>query len=182
MVVGASVAVFLLLDRINDPVERRVLVLARDVAPGTILGDADLKETTVRGSIDFAAVAAGDRREVRGLAARTALFRNSLLTRSSLSERETLSAGQAVVAVVLREGRSPSPRTGDTVVAVAPAGATGTAADAARPFQQRAVVRSIREGPGSGETTVYLLVNGEQAAINLSVAAATAPVSLVLVP
>lgn len=39
-----------------------------------------------------------------------------------------------------------------------------------------------RDGPGSGETTAYLLVNSEVAAVNISVVAATAPVSLVLVP
>lgn len=182
VIVAASLALFLLLSRINDPVQRQVLMLARDVAPGAVLGEADLKETTVRGSTTFGTVTTADRPEVVGLAARTALFENTLLTRSALSEREQLATGQAVVAVVLKEGRSPSPRSGDTVVVVAPPGATGTAVDAAKPFQQRAIVRSIRDGPGSGETTVYLLVNSEVAAVNISVVAATAPVSLVLVP
>ena len=182
VVVAASLALFLLLNQINEPAQRQVLMLSRDVAPGSVLEDRDLLETTIRGSVGFAAVSAADRREVRGLSTRTALFKDSLLTRSALRERERLSPGEAVVSVVLRAGRSPSPRSGDTVLAVAPPGATGSAVDVARPFQQRAVVRSVRDGPGSGETTVFLLVNSEQAAVNISVAAATAPVSLILVP
>lgn len=182
IIIAASLALFLLLSRINDPVQQQVLMLARDVAPGAVLAEGDLKEATIRGSSSFATVTTTDRREVIGLAARATLFKNTLLARDALTERDRLPAGQAVVAVVLKGGRSPSARSGDTVLVVAPAGATGTALGAAQPFQQRAVVRSIRDGPGSGETTAYLLLNSEAAAVNVSVAATTAPVSLILVP
>jgi len=182
VVVAASISLFLLLDRINAPVEQQVLVLAHDVAPGTVLSDSDLTETTVRGSIGFAAISAADRSQVRGLAARITLFKGTLLTKDALSERERLAPGQAVVSIVLRAGRSPSLRSGDTIIVVAPPGSTGTAADVARAFQQPAVVRNVKDGPGSGESTVILLVNGQQAAVNLSVVASTAAVSLILVP
>lgn len=182
VVIAASLALFLLLSRINDPVQRQVLMLARDVAPGTVLTEGDLKEATIRGSTSFSTVAVADRAQILGLASRAILFKDTLLAKESLTERERLPAGQAIVSVVLKGGRSPSARSGDTVLVVAPAGATGTAVDAGKPFQQRAVVRSVRDGPGSGETTAYLLVGSESAAVNLSVAATTAGVSLILVP
>ncbi|MEW6470914.1 MAG: SAF domain-containing protein [Actinomycetota bacterium] len=128
-----------------------VLAVAKDVAPGDAIGDADLRDVELSVGPGIKAIPASDRKTVVGQRAAVALAPGSLLTRSQLAAGPRLAAGEALVPVALASGRFPPELgPGDTVAVVA------TAPGGSALFDTTQQTMVTHDGSSSGTTPVLV--------------------------
>lgn len=176
---------------------KRTLVLAvsKDVAPGQVVSDADLRDVELSVGPGIKPIPASDRKAVLGQRAAVALAPGSLLTRSQLASGPRLAEGEALVPVALATGRFPSELgAGDTVAIVAttlggsePFGAqqAGAGQDAgasgSSPVLAQGRVVSVRQESAPTQGAVISLVVDDKAAPAVLAASAAGRVGLLLV-
>lgn len=173
-----------------------VLGVAKDVAPGQVVGDGDLRDVEISAGPGIKMVPASERKSVVGQRAAVALAPGSLLARSQLATGPRLAPGEALVPVALPAGRFPPELgPGDTVAVVATAGASGAAFDAqpspaasqeanaqaATPVLVQAKVLSVREETAPTRGALISLVVSNATAPAVLAASAAGRVGLLLV-
>jgi hypothetical protein len=145
-----------------------VLAVAREVPPGQVLTEQDLREVRVAADAGVALVPSGERDAVVGRFAAVRLLPGSLLPPSAVTPQPIPPPGYVKVGLRLRPGQVPaeplSPGDLVAVVAASPEGGSGagdTAASGAEPGEllvEEATVFGQRATEGSGDTIVSLIV------------------------
>lgn len=172
-----------------------VLAVARDVAPGEVISDADLRDIELSAGAGIKAVPASERKAVVGQRAAVALAPGSLLARSQLASSPRLAAGEALVPVALPAGRFPSelgPGDRVAVVATAPGGsalfdgaqqplAQDSGSSGASPVLVQAKVLSVRTETAPTRGALISLVVDDKSAPAVLAASAAGRVGLLLV-
>lgn len=173
-----------------------VLALAKDVAPGEPISDADLRDVELSAGPGIQAIAASERKTVVGQRAAVALAPGSLLARSQLASGPKLAAGEALVPVALPAGRFPPELgPGDTVAVVAtapggsalfdagqqPLGAQDASGSGNSPVLVQAKVLSVREETAPTRGALISLVVDDKSAPAVLTASAAGRVGLLLV-
>ena len=185
LLVLASVVVFWQVDLRHDP-RQAVLAVARPVAAGQVITEADLRTVRVAGDSGLQLLAAAERDRVVGRSAAVPLSAGSLLTGEQVGPVAWPPPGQAVMAVAVKPGRAPaglSPGARVVVLVVPPqsAGAPAAAPNAAvgvfAGVRAMATVVSVAQGTDQGSTQVVSLLLSAEAAEQ--VASASGDVSLV---
>jgi hypothetical protein len=161
-----------------------VLAVARPVAAGQIIGDADLVVVRISSEGALQPIAASDRPKVVGRVAALPLAPGSLLSSSQVgSNSVALQQGQAVVGMALKANQLPTAlRAGDRVVVI-DTGAKQAGQDL-RPVTlgDSALVYAVGTRPDTtGATFVSLNVDAASAS-TIATAAAANRVSLILLP
>jgi SAF domain len=162
-----------------------VLAVARPVAAGQVIHDSDLR--VVRVSADgIDTISEADRSAVVGHVAAVPLVPGGLLIRSEMGSAASLTAGQAVVGLALKDGQLPlGLRPGDRVLVVDTGARTPAAGGSvpARSFGDRVVgtVVSVQPASSSSGVTVVSLQLAEADASGVAAAATAGQVSLVQV-
>src|SRR4051794_37294053 len=134
LIVGFALSGALLVSRAGDTTE--VLVAARAVPAGHVIGPADVAAARLSGSVR--AIAAGDLRTVVGNSAAVGLVGGQVLNRDMLTTAAVPAPGKSMVGLALRPGQLPADGLGigDRVQAIAIPAATdpavGAPADAAK--------------------------------------------------
>jgi hypothetical protein len=157
------------------------LAVARSVAAGQVIAEADLSVVRVANSSDLQLLPAGQRAQVVGRTAAVPLATGSLLTAGQLGETAWPPAGQAVIAVPVKPGRAPAALTAGTRVVVlisqpTAQSATGAGNGSAVKRATATVVSAVEGGDQAGGQLVTLLLDTRQAE---TVAAASGEVALV---
>jgi hypothetical protein len=174
-----------------------VLGVAKDVAPGQVIGDGDLRDVEISAGPGIKMVPAAERKTVVGQRAAVALAPGSLLARSQLATGPRLAPGEALVPVALPAGRFPPELgSGDTVAVVATAGGSAAPFDAAQqssfapqdgsapagaPVLVRAKVLSVRQETAPTRSALISLVVSNAMAPAILAASAAGRVGLLLV-
>jgi hypothetical protein len=173
-----------------------VLAVARDVAPGEVISDADLRDIELSAGAGIKAVPASERKAVVGQRAAVALAPGSLLAHSQLASSPRLAAGEALVPVALPAGRFPSelgPGDKVAVVATAPGGsalfdgaqqplaAQDSGSSGASPVLVQAKVLSVRIETAPTRGALISLVVDDKSAPAVLAASAAGRVGLLLV-
>lgn len=145
-----------------------VLVVAREVAPGDVIEDADLIDAAVSLDPALKPLRAGERDKVVGKRAAVALVPGALLSRGQVTDRALVEKGEQLVGIGLKTSQLPTTRlsAGDAVLVVfTPAeGAenrdgTGTDTQAPAPKTVSARVVSVGEKQqATGEVVVDVAV------------------------
>lgn len=125
LVVACAAGVVVLTQQLGE--RQPVLVVARPVAAGQLLADADLAEARVAAEAGVAVIPASARRQVVGRQAAVDLRPGSLLTEQLLGHAEVPAAGEAVVALSVKPGRYPPRLAAGASVLVVPVVSDGTA-------------------------------------------------------
>jgi hypothetical protein len=165
-----------------------VLALARDVAPGQVLANADLRIVTVSADPSLQPVGAGQLQQVVGQTARTNLAAGTLLSAAQLGEPLAARPGEAVVGLALKAGRYPAGlRVGDKVVVVIdipPSDSTrAEGSPLGSPIGEARVLSVTRPTENSGNASSLIsIVVPEQIGPSVAGGSAADRVSLVLVP
>ncbi len=161
-----------------------VLAVARDVAAGQVIRDADLKQVLVPEVEGVHTIAARERASTVGRTAAVRLVAGSLLSPEQITTGAGIDPASAVVGAVLKAGQYPiGLRAGDKVLAVAmPSDAEVAAGTDASPAQISATVVAIEETSSvDRDLSISLAVNPADAAV-LAVAGAKSRIALVLAP
>lgn len=155
-----------------------VLVVARPVAAGAVVGEADLRDVDLSPAPGVATVAASKRGAVVGRRAAAPLAAGMVLSDALLASGAQLAAGEAVVPLSLGVGRVPvEVGPGDRVAVMA--SATG-ALDSSGGGGVLAEGRVLSIGATANDATVVSLVVAEGSAASVMAAAAKGAVGLVL--
>ena len=153
-----------------------VLAVARPVAAGAVIADADLTVVRIVPDPALPVVPASERSTVVGQVAAVPLAPGSLLTATQLGTAVDPPPGQSVIAVGVKTGRAPVSALAagaSVLVLVIPTGSDATAPA----VQAAAVVRSVELTDSAGVTVVTLQLASEAA---VRIASATGEVALVL--
>lgn len=155
------------------------LAVARPVAAGHALVDADLREVEVRAGPGVALVSAARRSALIGRRPATPLVAGALLSEAQLAPDRALEPGTVIAAVALKAGQfPPGLMTGDRVdVVVTTAESTGEVL--ARGARVSGVVAASGAG---GQAAVVSLVVADAVGPDLVAAAGTGQVGLLLAP
>ncbi|MFD8756046.1 flagella basal body P-ring formation protein FlgA [Kitasatospora sp. NPDC059577] len=167
---------------------KAVVALAKPVAEGAVITDADLTEASI--TLDPAAIKpilAVDRSTVVGKRAANSLHAGALVTKEDLTDAPLIAAGQQLVGVLLKPGQLPStPLTPGLAVLVvstpgedSAAGAAANAANAAPPATMKAKVVRVGDPETTGSRTVDLAVAGTDGPA-LAARAATGRIALIV--
>jgi hypothetical protein len=180
LLVVATVVTFWQVD-LRRHAQDSFLAVARSVAAGQVIAEADLSVVRVANSSDLQLLPAGQRSEVAGRTAAVPLAAGSLLTAGQLGETAWPPAGQAVIAVPVKPGRAPAALTAGTrvVVLVSQSTAQTAASNGGAGAAKRAtatVVSAVEGGDQAGGQLVTLLLDVRQAE---TVAATSGEVALV---
>jgi hypothetical protein len=159
-----------------------VLALARAVTLGQVLTSADLRQVEVGVDADVPTIPGSQLSSAAGQTAAISLPAGALLTRSELGAAQIPSAGQAVVAVLLKPGQfPPSLSTGAHVlVVIAPASGTSQAAPAPTASGWEAAVVDVQVLDNEQGTVASLSL--AQASARQVAAIPSGQLDLVLVP
>jgi hypothetical protein len=179
LLVVATVVTFWQVD-LRRHAQDSFLAVARSVAAGQVIAEADLSVVRVANSSDLQLLPAGQRAQVVGRTAAVPLAAGSLLTAGQLGETAWPPVGQAVIAVPVKPGRAPAALAAGTRVVVLISQPTAqTAGDGGAGAAKRAtatVVSAVEGGDQAGGQLVTLLLDARQAE---TVAAASGEVALV---
>lgn len=140
-----------------------VLAAARDLAPGQVITDADLKVVHVAAGPGVALVPAAQRASLIGQRTAVGLPPGSLLTPAAMRAGPAVSAGSTVIGTVVKPGQYPiGLREGDevTVLVAAPAAGSNTAGSASG---VDAVIVAVSTRTGPEGTAVALAVPAAEA-------------------
>lgn len=167
---------------------RAVLAVARQVDPGQVIGDRDLREVRISSDPGLAPIAADTRASVVGRVADVRLVPGTLLTRAELTDGPALARGMALVGAVLKPGQYPlGLRVGDRVVLVA---ATSSSTGASGGTDQRssatsnlpeATVAALERTAGASDTVAVSLIVSALDAPALADAGAAGRLELVVI-
>lgn len=157
-----------------------VLVLARHVAEGTVIGEGDLTEALIAPDNRLSSVRSSERSRFVGRIAATDLLPGTNVTEASVSREPAVPAGRVLVGVALRDGRFPTGlRVGDEVDVLRVASRNVEEAETAVVVARGAIVRSVdAQDGGLGLTRIDLVVASADVA---AAAAASAQDSVALV-
>ena len=153
-----------------------VLAVARPVAAGAQIVDADLRVVHIVADPALRVFPASQRSSVVGQIAAVPLAPGSLVTAEQLGAVTDPPPGQSVIAVGVKTGRAPAglPVGASVLVLVV---AQGNGGGEATPLQAPAVVRAVDPTDSAGITVVTLQMSAESA---VRIASATGDVALVL--
>lgn len=157
-----------------------VLVAARPIAAGDVIGADAFRVAELGGASDVAAIPMADASLFYGSVAVDDIAEGAVVNRFQFSSSGGLDAGQAIVGVVLEPGESPVPtlRPGDLVEVVATASNTSPARVLAT-----AEVYAVRAASElSTGVTVSLVVDHGEDSTAIADAAAAGRIRLVLLP
>lgn len=167
---------------------REVLVAAREVPAGRVVGERDVRTARIGTSDAVATVPATQRSLVVGRTAKTTIPSGALISRDQVTSGSALTRGRALVGVVLGPGAVPAGgvRPGDRVEVVsAPTGASATGTGESGTAVAVAVVSSVEPVPvsasSSGGVSVALEVD-QPDAVGVATAAGSGRVRLVVLP
>jgi len=162
---------------------RPVLVVARPVAAGAVIGAADIGEAKASVSSEMA-VPAARRRDVIGKAAATGLTAGSLLAPGQVGGSSALGKGEALVGMSLKSGQFPAGLRPGTRVQVVDTGRPSGTAEQTRPvvLSVGAVVAAVGRPEASTSSTAVSLSLPEPEAAEVVSAAAAGRASLVVLP
>jgi len=177
LVVGGGLLVGLLVQSAGD--RTTVLAAARALAPGQVIGEADLRVVDVGVDGEAALVPASSRASVIGQVAVVGIPEGALLSPGQLAPDGGVEPGSVVVGALLGPGELPVPtlRPGDVVELVAVSGGQG----AGRESLGRGSVFSTAPGTQSGSVFVSLVVD-EAIAEEVADVAAQQRLRLLLLP
>lgn len=177
LVVGGGLLVGLLVQSAGD--RTTVLAAARSLAPGQVIGEADLRVVDVGVDGEAALVSASSRRSVIGQVAVVGIPEGALLSPGQLAPEGGVEPGSVVVGALLGPGELPVPtlRSGDVVELIAVSGGQG----AGRESLGRGSVFSTAPGTQSGKVFVSLVVD-EAIAEEVADVAAQQRLRLLLLP
>ena len=168
LTVGAVLAV-LVYGNVGD--RSPVLAAARDIRPGQVIEDQDLRVVRVATDPGVATVDASRRGDIVGRRAAVGLVAGALLAPAGVTGGSTLPDGHTVVGAIVKPGQYPlGLREGDDVIVLLAAGG-----DAGRHVDGRIVAVSTQAGPEGA--AISLAVPDDRAA---SVAAAGSQGELIL--
>ena len=168
LTVGAILAV-LVYGNLGD--RSPVLAAARDIRPGQVIEDSDLRVVRIASDPGVATVAASRRADVVGRRAAVGVVAGALLAPAGVTDGSTLPKGHTVVGAIVKPGQDPlGRREGDDVIVSLPTGG-----ESGRGVDGRIVAVSAQAGPEG--TAISLAVPDERAA---PVAAAGAQGQLIL--
>jgi len=154
-----------------------VLAVARPVAAGAPIVDADLRVVHIVADPALRVFPASQRASVVGQIAAVPLAPGSLLTAEQLGAVTDPPPGQSVIAVGVKTGRAPAGLAiGSSVLVLVVAQGNG-GGEAPAPLQAPALVRAVEATDSTGITVVTLQLSAESA---VRVASATGDVALVL--
>jgi flagella basal body P-ring formation protein FlgA len=146
-----------------------VLVVQRDVPAGRTITADDLTTRQVSTDGDIATVPASQRTAVVGQAAAVDLVAGGLLSSGQVGPPRDLADGEAIVALALPDGETPSVADGDTVQLVL----TAADAEGGAAGEVIAEARVVEVAPdGGGGLSVSVAVDERRAAEIASAAAA----------
>ncbi len=165
-IVGAGV-----LSTLNKAIE--VLSVARGVAAGSVLTEADLATVSIVPDPALRVVSASRRAEIIGQTAAVPLAGGSLLTTEQVGTIADPGASQSILAVGVKAGRAPAGLVPGAFVVVL---VVPTGPDSGR-VQSSAVVRDVDPRDSSGLTVVTVQMGSEAA---LRIAAAAGDVTIVV--
>ena len=179
-IVGALTALWL----VNATAQRRpMLVMARTVAMGSVITDADLAVTGVSSDPGVATVAAPGRDEVVSKVARTEVVAGSLLAPASLATAAAPARGEVLVVLALPPSRMPATglTPGTSVLVVSTPTAEADAASIGAPPTIAATVVRVGAPDLNGVTTVDVTVPAGDGPA-LAARAATGRIAVVVRP
>jgi hypothetical protein len=176
----AGALAFAVVDLRADPASA-VLTVARPVAAGEVIIDADLSVARIVPDAGVAVLSENQRSSVVGHTAAVPLLAGTLLSPKQLGAPAWPPRGQSVVAVAIKAGHAPAGLTAGspvTVLVVPTSGGSGSGGpDQGKQVQERATVVTVSASNTSGVTVVSLLLTSSAA---LKVGSATGDVSLIL--
>jgi hypothetical protein len=156
-----------------------VLAVARPVAAGAVVGEADLREVELSPTPGIATIAASKRGTVVGRRAAAPLASGMILSESLLAAGARLEVGEALVPLALANGKVPvEVGPGDRVAVMAASGFTPASDGSVSGVLAEGRVLSIT--PNANDVTVVSLVVAESAAANVMAAAGKGTAGLVL--
>ncbi|HZM74586.1 MAG TPA: SAF domain-containing protein [Candidatus Limnocylindrales bacterium] len=150
--------------RVNPAVE--VLTVARPVAAGAVMSDADLSTVRIVADPAMQVFTATQKAAVVGKTAAVPLVAGTLLTAGQLGKAIDPPVGQSVIAVGLKTGRAPADLSAGAqvlVVIVANNAAPGAESGASPPVQAQAVVRAVAPADNAGIVVVTVQLAAEAA-------------------
>lgn len=185
LAIGAAGAV-VLVSRAGSNVP--VLAVARPVAVGAVVSNADLTVARVGHDAALTPVSAAERARIVGQRAAVALTPGSLLTSSEVTTRPVPASGQQLVAVALKAGQLPAaglPGGSRVLVVVTPGDSGGAVAGKAGPAPAAPpVTATVYESSApaqDGSVVVDLLAAGSDG-VTIAEQASTGRVALVQLP
>lgn len=159
-----------------------VIAVARDVAPGAAVTEADLRNVSISTGEGLDTIDGGDFDRVIGRTAVHGLTAGSLVTPAQLADGPAYADGSVLVGALLSSGQFPVDlEVGDTVqiIETTAPDATGSGDALARGVGTVAALTEALEG--QSDRTVSIAVPGDDAAA-ISAAGAAGRVSLVVTP
>ena len=150
--------------RVSPAVE--VLTVARPVAAGAVLSDADLSTVRIVADPAMQVFTGNQKASVVGKTAAVPLVAGTLLTAGQLGTAADPPAGQSVIAVGVKTGRCPADLAAGAsvlVVIVANNAANNTGSGASTPVQAQAVVRAVAPADNAGIVVVTVQLAAEAA-------------------
>lgn len=179
LVIGSAAVGGALATRSNPP--SAVLVLARPVAAGHLIGVEDVSVAHLSGS-GVQGIAASSEASIIGQTAQANLPAGTLLNASMLTAAAVPGAGQQVVAVAVKAGAFPPElAAGRSVSVLQVSSSSGTASGPPAVLVAAARVLHVVPDASTGATVVSLLVDAPHA-LAVSEASAVGGVSLALLP
>jgi SAF domain-containing protein len=157
-----------------------VLVVARPVTAGSVVTDADLRETELSPAPGVATVPAAERKKIVGRRAAAPLAEGTVLAESQLASGARLASGEALVPLSLARGRVPAEVGPGDRVAVMVSGATTPQGEGSAGSGVLAEGRVLSVRPDASDATVVSLVVDEKAAAVVMAAAGGGGIGLVL--
>ena len=163
--------------RVSPAVE--VLTVARPVAAGAVLSEADLSTVRIMPDPAMQVFPANQKASVMGKTAAVPLVAGTLLTTGQLGTATDPPAGQSVIAVGLKTGRCPADlAAGASVLVVIVANAANNAGSGAPPpVQAQAVVRAVAPADNAGIVVVTVQLAAEAA---VRIVSASGDVALIM--
>lgn len=147
-----SVVGFRVVDAINSPPTRRLVLMKERLLPGEELRVEQLRQIRISGGGAVEGVSPDEVKQLIGRVARRQLDPGMVLQEAMLFDRTELVPGKAVVALALRRGQSPPLREDDSVLLV------GEGRPTTGPVQVPANVRSVKDDPGSQDLFIMVEV------------------------
>lgn len=142
-----------------------VLAAARELAPGQVITDADLKVVNVAAGPGVALVPAAQRSSLVGQRAAVGLGPGALLTPASMRGGPAVPAGNTVIGTVVKPGQYPiGLREGDQVMVLVAGAASTSGAPNAPSGGVDAVIVAVSTRTGPEGTAVALAVPAAEAA------------------
>ncbi|MDG4795440.1 SAF domain-containing protein [Micromonospora sp. WMMD1082] len=154
-----------------------VLAVARPVAAGAVLTDADVTTVSIVPADTLRVIPAGHRAQVVGQTAAVPLAAGSLLVMDQVGAVTDPAPGQSVLAVGVKTGHAPAGLSAGATVVVLVVPASAGSGSAREVVQAPALVRAVEAPDAAGLTVVTVQLASEAA---LRVASAAGEVTIIV--